>query len=60
MEQEERLRSIDDIKYQLDMKEKLNSEKSKHEREEMRDRYSAMDQIVRAEFQRKDEAILAL
>ncbi len=42
------------------MKDKLNNEKSKHEREEMRDRYSAMDSVVRAEFQRKDEAILAL
>lgn len=60
LEQEERMRSLDDIKYQIDMKEKMNSEKAKHEREEMRDRYSAMDSIVRAEFQRKDEAILAL
>ena len=60
LEQEERMRSLDDIRYQIDMKEKLNTEKAKHEREEMRDRYSAMDQIVRAEFQRKDEAILAL
>jgi hypothetical protein len=34
----------------MDMKEKINSEKAKHEREEMRDRYSAMDSIVRAEF----------
>ena len=42
------------------MKEKMNNEKNKHEREEMRDRYAAMDSIVRAEFQRKDEAILAL
>jgi len=32
------------------MKEKINNEKSKHEREEMRDRYSAMDSVVRAEF----------
>jgi hypothetical protein len=32
------------------MKDKMNTEKSKHEREEMRDRYSAMDSIVRAEF----------
>lgn len=60
LEQEERLRSIDDVRYQIDMKEKMIQEKSKHEREEMRDRYSAMDQIVRAEFQRKDEAIIAL
>jgi len=42
------------------MKDKMNSEKNKHEREEMRDRYSAMDAVVRSEFQRKDEAILAL
>lgn len=60
LEQEERMRSVEDIKYQLDVKEKMNSEKSKHEREEMRDRYSAMDAVVRSEFQRKDEAILAL
>jgi len=26
----------------------------------MRDRYSAMDSVVKAEFQRKDEAILGL
>ena len=50
LEGEERMRSLDDIKYQIDMKEKMNNEKSKHEREEMRDRYSAMDSIVRAEF----------
>lgn len=60
LEQEERLRSIDDIRYQLDIKDKMNQEKAKHEREEMRDRYSAMDAVVRSEFQRKDEAILAL
>jgi hypothetical protein len=60
LEQEERMRSFEDIRYQLDVKEKMTMEKAKHEREEMRDRYSAMDAVVRAEFQRKDEAILAL
>lgn len=35
-------------------------EKTKYEREEMRDRYSAMDSVVKAEFQRKDEAIMGL
>ena len=59
-EQEERMRQLDDLKYQLDIKEKMNFEKSKHEREEMRDRYSAMDSVVKAEFQRKDEAIMGL
>jgi hypothetical protein len=60
LEQEERMRSVEDIRYQLDIKEKMNGEKSKHEREEMRDRYAAMDAVVRSEFQRKDEAIMAL
>jgi len=60
LEQEERTRSVDDVRYQMEMKEKMNSEKAKYEREEMRDRYAQMDATVRAEFQRKDEAILAL
>lgn len=38
----------------------MNLEKAKYEREEMRDRYSAMDSVVRSEFQRKDEAIMSL
>lgn len=44
----------------MDVKEKLINEKSKYEWEEMWDRYQTMDAIVRAEFQRKDEAILAI
>jgi long-subunit acyl-CoA synthetase (AMP-forming) len=60
LEQEERQRSVDDIRYQLEVKEKMTLEKNKHEREEMRDRYSAMDAVVRSEFQRKDEAIMSL
>ena len=38
----------------------MGQEKARHEREEMRDRYAAMDAVVRSEFQRKDEAILSL
>jgi len=34
----------------MDIKEKLINEKSKYEREEMRDRYQTMDAIVWAEF----------
>lgn len=60
LEQEERLRQMEDIKYQIDIKDKMLVEKSKYEREEMRDRYSAMDSVVKAEFQRKDEAIMGL
>ena len=39
LESEDRMRSLDDLRYQLDVKDKMNTEKSKHEREEMRDRY---------------------
>ena len=60
LEQEERQRQMDDIKYQMDIKDKMLHEKTKYEREEMRDRYSAMDSVVKAEFQRKDEAIMGL
>ena len=54
------MRQVDEIKYQMDIKDKIAGEKSKHERDEMRDRYSAMDSVVKAEFQRKDEALLGL
>lgn len=54
------MRQMEDIKYQIDIKDKMIIEKSKYEREEMRDRYSAMDSVVKAEFQRKDEAIMGL
>lgn len=60
LEQDERMKGHEDLRYQLDIKEKLINEKSKYEWEEMRDRYQTMDAIVRAEFQRKDEAILAI
>ena len=60
LEQEERMRQINDMKYQIDVKDKMILEKQKYEREEMRDRYNAMDSVVKAEFQRKDEAIMGL
>ena len=50
LEQEERMRQIEDVKYQMDIKDKMTNEKSKYERDEMRDRYSAMDSVVKAEF----------
>ena len=50
LEQDERMRQVDDIKYQIDIKDKMTQDKSKYEREEMRDRYSAMDSVVKAEF----------
>ncbi len=49
-EQEERMKGFEDLRYQMDVKDKMINEKSKFEREEMRDRYQTMDAIVRAEF----------
>ena len=60
LEQEDRMRQIEEVKYQMDVKDRTINEKSKNEREEMRDRYQAMDAVVKSEFQRKDEAILGL
>lgn len=34
----------------MDVKDKILNEKTKHEREEMRDRYAAMDSVVKSEF----------
>ena len=50
LEQEDRMRQIDEVKYQMDVKDRNLQEKSKNEREEMRDRYQAMDAVVKAEF----------
>lgn len=38
-EQDERLRSMEEIRAQIDMKDRLNNQAVKHERDEMRDRY---------------------
>jgi len=39
-EQEERARQLDDVKYQIDIKDKLSQEKGRHQAEELRDRYN--------------------
>lgn len=49
-EQEDRMRQVDEIKYSMDMKDKLNNQQTKQERDEMRDRYQAMDSVVKSEF----------
>lgn len=60
MEHTERLRTNEDMKMQVDARGKLIEDKISYEREEMRDRYMAMDVLVRAEFQRKEEALRSL
>ncbi len=49
-EQEERARAIDDVKYTVDMKDRMNQEKNRHQTDELRDRDNQMDAMVRAEF----------
>ena len=56
-EQEERTRQIDDVRHQMDLKERMDREKGRQGVEEMRERYNQMDANVRNEFQRKDQAI---
>ena len=53
----ERQRQQEDIKQQVDVRSKLIEDKVGYEREEMRDRYMALDVLVRAEFQRKEESV---
>lgn len=59
-EQDERTKNVEDLRYTIDTKEKMINEKSKYEREEMRNRYAAMDAITKAEFQRHNEAIAGI
>ena len=59
-EQEERTRQVEDIKYTIDMKERVDKEKGKAGIDELRDRYNQMDSNVRQEFQRKDQALQAM
>ncbi len=44
----------------MDIRDQINVERTQYEREEMRERYNTMDSLVRAEFERKDEAIKTL
>ena len=56
-EQEERTRQIEDVRYQIDVKDRMEREKGRQGVEEMRERYNQMDGNIRNEFQRKDQAI---
>ena len=53
-EQDERTRQMEDMRYQIDMKDRMDKEKGRQGMDELRDRYNQMDSNVRAEFQRKD------
>ena len=56
-EQDERTRQMEDMRYQIDMKDRMDKEKGRQGMDELRDRYNQMDSNVRAEFQRKDQAL---
>ena len=46
-EQEERQRQMEDMRYQAEMKDRMEKEKSKQGMDELRDRYNQMDSVVR-------------
>ena len=46
-EQEERQRQMEDMRYQVEMKDRMEKEKSKQGMDELRDRYNQMDSVVR-------------
>lgn len=50
----------EDFKAQVELKDKLNTDKQNYDKEEIKDRYNGLDVMVRQEFQRKDEALKIL
>ena len=60
MEHEERVKAQDEIKSNLEISLKLQSEKLGYEKEEIRERTHAIESLLRAEITRKDEAIRQL
>jgi predicted secreted hydrolase len=59
-EQDQRARQIEEVRYQLEMKDKLANEKGRHNLEELRDRQNQIDSNVRQELQRKEASIQQL
>ena len=59
-EQDERQRQVEDMRYQMDMKDRMDKEKGRQDMDVLRDRYNQMDANVRAEFQRKDASLASL
>jgi len=49
-EQDERSRQIEDVRYQMEMKDKLAGEKNRHGVDELRDRQNQIDSTVKQEF----------
>lgn len=59
-EHEERLRSQDEIKKNLDLRERIISEKQMSEKMENKAKYDTMDALVRNELLKKEESIRSL
>ena len=60
VEHEERLRSQEEIKKNLDLRERVMAEKQMSERMENKAKYDTMDALVRAELLKKEESIRSL
>lgn len=60
MEHEERIRSQEEIKKNLDLRERISAEKQMSDKMETKAKYDSMDSLVRNELNKKEESIRSL
>lgn len=59
-EQEERLRTHDDLKYNVELKDKMTQDKLSYDRSEFKSRLSSLESFLKTELQRKEDLIQSL
>jgi DNA gyrase/topoisomerase IV subunit A len=57
MEHEQRVKSVDEIRVNMETREKMNTERQQYEREEMNERSHSLEGLLRSDAARKEEAI---
>lgn len=60
MEHEERIRSQEEIKKNLDLRERISAEKQMNDKMETKAKYESMGDLVRNELNKKEESIRSL
>lgn len=59
-EQEDRLRTQEDLKYNVELKDKMTQDKLSYDRSEFKTRLSSLESYLKTELQRKEDLIQAL
>jgi hypothetical protein len=59
-EQEDRLRTHDDLKYNVELKDKMTQDKLSYDRSEFKSRLTSLESYLKTELQRKEDLIQAL